>query len=157
MKSPQAQAAAQIRKMLKANNVPARVTSDGGSMTSSVNITLLDNPLPGTVKRVKEYAAQFQYGHFDGMNDIYEHSNSRDDIPQAKYVFVNTDYNDGFRQDVWTFVRGRLAGADELPESYNDAMTCDLQGNWVSNWVHRVLCGSVLEDFWTGQKVRVRA
>ncbi len=32
---------------------------------------------------------KYQYGHFDGMNDIYEDSNRRDDIPQTKFLFTD--------------------------------------------------------------------
>ena len=37
----------------------------------------------------EKIVSKYQYGHFDGMNDIYEYSNSREDIPQAKYIHVN--------------------------------------------------------------------
>jgi hypothetical protein len=39
-------------------------------------------------ERIQEIVKQFEYGHFDGMNDIYVYSNSRDDIPQVKFASV---------------------------------------------------------------------
>ena len=34
---------------------------------------------------------QFKYGKFDGMNDIYDNTNVREDIPQTKYLSINDD------------------------------------------------------------------
>jgi hypothetical protein len=34
---------------------------------------------------------KYQYGHFNGMEDIYEYSNNNDAIPQTKYLFVEPD------------------------------------------------------------------
>jgi hypothetical protein len=43
------------------------------------------------VQELKDYANQFEYGEFDGMTDCYNVTNSRDDIPQVKYLFVNDE------------------------------------------------------------------
>jgi len=150
MKSPQAQAAALIRKELKANNVPARVRSSTGSIT----VTLLDNPLPATVEKVKAAVGQYQYGHFDGMTDMYEYTNRRDDLPQVQYVFVYADYSEDFKQSVWAFVRQTMQGGEDAPESYLEGGNYNLQGEWGHSWVHRVLSGVELTGFWTAQKPR---
>lgn len=87
-KSTAANCATAIRTELK--NVFPRikfsVTSDNFSMGNSVDIRWTDGP---TSKEVKEFTSKYQYGHFNGMEDIYENTNSRDDIPQAKYVHEN--------------------------------------------------------------------
>ena len=36
---------------------------------------------------VDQSIRQFCYGHFDGMIDSYEYSNSRNDIPQVQFIF----------------------------------------------------------------------
>lgn len=97
-----AQAAAMIRAWLKAKGIPAKVTSKGYSMGSSIGVDVEDLR-PPVMQEVKAYAAQFQYGHFDGMQDMYEYSNSRKDIPQAKYVFVNNHLSEALRQKIWSF------------------------------------------------------
>jgi len=62
------------------------VTSSSFSMGNSVDISWQDGPAQKDVDALVE---KYQYGHFNGMEDIYEYSNSRQDIPQAKYVSVN--------------------------------------------------------------------
>jgi len=93
MATIQAETAKEIRKELKVNfpNVKFTVRSEGFSMGDAVNIRYEDGP---TTDKVEEIVNKFQYGHFDGMTDMYEFSNSRDDIPQVKYVMVNRDMSD---------------------------------------------------------------
>jgi len=45
--------------------------------------------------RAEDLVGKYQYGHFDGMTDYYEHSNSRSDIPQAKYVSLSWENQGG--------------------------------------------------------------
>lgn len=83
--SSHAGAAAAIKAELKAAfpSIKFSVTSDSFSMGNSVHISWEDGP---TTDKIKEISSKYQYGHFNGMEDIYENTNSRDDIPQAKYV-----------------------------------------------------------------------
>ncbi|MEE9302198.1 MAG: LPD29 domain-containing protein [Thiotrichaceae bacterium] len=157
MKYEHSQAAALIRKELKANGIPAKVRSESYSMGSSISVRLLNNPLPITVSKVTEAVAKYQYGHFNGMEDIYEHSNSREDIPQAKHVFVEADYTDDFKQLAWDHIRNLLQGGEEAAESYKEANSIQLQGEWAGTWVHRVLSGSDFPQFWSDHKQRIRA
>ena len=80
-----AQCAAAIRTELKTKfpNYKFSVTSDNFSMGSSVNISWTDGPTAGQVESVTR---KYQYGHFNGMEDIYEYSNNIEGLPQAKYV-----------------------------------------------------------------------
>lgn len=105
MKTPAAQAAALIRKELKAAfpNEPFRVRSRNFSMGDAVDIYIgayvgrgtfdqfnreFTEPTESMVK-AREIVGKYQYGRFDGMTDSYEYTNSRKDIPQAKYVHVH--------------------------------------------------------------------
>jgi hypothetical protein len=97
-----AKAASMIRNFLKAQGVPGKVRSEGYSMGSSVNV-YIEDVTPETSDKVEKYAKQFQYGHFDGMQDLYEYSNSRNDIPQAKFVFVNNKPSELMKQKIWLF------------------------------------------------------
>ncbi len=154
MKYPHSQAAALIRKELKKNGIPASVSSKSYSMGDSVNVLLTENPLPATVKKVEEFTAQYQYGHFDGMTDMYEISNNNNDIPQTKHLFVNTEYSDEFKQLAWDHVRATMHGGDDAPENVEEAYNYNLQGEWGSSWVHRVLAGVEFPAFWTAHKPR---
>lgn len=86
--SEHAQAAKAIRKELKLAfpTIKFSVTSECYSMGNSVRINWDNGP---TVEMVEAISGKYQYGKFNGMEDIYEHTNSRGDIPQAKFVFEN--------------------------------------------------------------------
>lgn len=62
------------------------VTSENFSMGNSVNVSWIDGP---TEKEIEAVIGKYEQGHFDGMTDMYEYSNSRDDIPQTKYLMLN--------------------------------------------------------------------
>lgn len=87
-KSTAANTAAAIRKELKDKfpQIKFTVTSDNFANGNSVRIGWIDGP---SSAMVEEITGKYQYGHFDGMTDMYENTNSREDIPQAKYVSTN--------------------------------------------------------------------
>lgn len=91
--SGHAAAAKAIREELK-KAFPAvkfSVVSESFSMGNSVHINWTDG---ATTKEVESITDKYQYGHFNGMEDIYENTNSRDDIPQAKYVSCSRSMSD---------------------------------------------------------------
>jgi hypothetical protein len=85
---------AQVNKLLKAKakqlNLNVTGHSKNFSMGCSVTIKVL-NGSDEALNQLKEYSYQFEYGKFDGMTDMYEITNNRDDIPQTKYLFINDD------------------------------------------------------------------
>jgi len=87
-KSTQAQAAQMIRADLKAAfpSVTFRVKSRGFSGGDAIDIDWTDGPNRAEVEAV---VGKYEYGSFDGMQDLYEYTNVRKDIPQAKYVQTN--------------------------------------------------------------------
>ena len=92
-----AQVAKLIRQDLKKTfpGTKFRVKSSNFSMGDSVDVYWEDGvPDELVKKRIKKY----QYGHFDGMQDLYEYSNTRDDIPQAKYVHTQRTMSEGARK-----------------------------------------------------------
>ena len=119
-KSEQAQVAAIIRKELRKNGIVAKVTSKSYSMGDSVNVNLTDLA-PWAVTAIQDFCAPYQQGHFNGMEDIYEYSNSRNDIPQTKFLMINNSFSDDVVQAAWTELRERLSGFEGSPELYQDA------------------------------------
>lgn len=97
--SSHAATAAAIKAELKAAfpNIKFSVTSDSFSGGDATRIRWTDGP---TVSEVENISAKYQYGHFDGMTDCYESSNSRDDIPQTKYVSESRSISEGLKQEV---------------------------------------------------------
>lgn len=83
-----AAAAKLIRRDLKMAfpTVAFAVRSRSYSGGDAVDVRWTDGP---TSEQVSGIVGQYQEGHFDGMIDLYEYSNRRDDIPQVKYVQVH--------------------------------------------------------------------
>jgi hypothetical protein len=74
-----------------------RVNSESFSGGSSVNIHWTDGP---TDEQVEKITGKYQYGHFDGMIDLYEISNKRDDIPQVRFVMEERSMSDQTRDQI---------------------------------------------------------
>ena len=150
--STHAAAAKMIRQHLKSIGVPGKVKASSYSMGSSVRVEVSDIT-PAVRKELQAFVDQFQYGHFDGMNDYYEISNSRDDIPQVKYTFLEVDYSDELGQKAYDFICNRFS-VGTLPASYKeitytDETTC---GSCIRNLVNWTLSGNKFEniskEFW---------
>lgn len=94
-----AQCAAFIRLELKSKfpDIKFRVQSESYSGGDSVRVSY-NNGVP--TKEIEAVVNKYQYGHFDGMNDIYEYSNSNDDIPQTKYLFVNREVSEENKEKI---------------------------------------------------------
>lgn len=86
-----AQAAAAIRKEMKALGIKGSVMSKGYAGGNSVSVIVSDPVSPELGEKFRKICAKYKRGHFDGMTDSYNYSNRREDIPQAMYVWV--DFN----------------------------------------------------------------
>ena len=117
LKSEVARCAAEIRKILKEKNIKASVRSEQFSLGNSVRVEIKEKVDPELYKALKEELAKYQYGHFNGMEDIYEYSNNRDDIPQTKFLSINYDWrlHDKAFQKLEEFVREKV----NLGDSHN--------------------------------------
>ena len=146
-KTHAALAAALIRKELKAAGIEAKkVTSENYSMGSNVNVTIID-ATPETKAKAETICKKYQAGHFDGMIDCYEYSNSRDDIPQAKFVFVRNEASPEMKQRIYDWLRGNWHDGEKLPALYDAGYNQYIDGVEVSAMVHRCFTGAI-ESFW---------
>lgn len=149
--SNQAQAAKLIRKELKAAfpGIKFSVTSKGFSMGDSVDIDWTDGP---TSKQVKEITDKYQYGHFNGMEDIYEYSNNRSDLPQSKYVMTQRTIS----KEIYEIMLNEWfawGGDFERIEGDNDRFIRDGQTRYVSQESHRFLNKLDLREPLTRERV----
>ena len=82
-----------VRKELKElfPAVKFSVRSETYSGGDSVNVSWFDEM---TTKTIEEVIKKYQYGHFDGMYDIYENSNCIDGLPQCKYIFARREISE---------------------------------------------------------------
>jgi hypothetical protein len=94
-----AQAAKLIRQTLKQYypSTTFAVHSSNFANGNAVDINWIDGP---TTREIDKLVSDFQQGHFDGMVDMYEYSNDRDDIPQAKYVQTQREMSEQVRGEI---------------------------------------------------------
>ena len=148
--SRHAGAAKMIRQYLKANGIAGSVRSKSYSMGSSINVDV-ENLLPAQYADLKAYANQFEYGHFDGMQDIYEMSNVRDDIPQVKFVFVNNRMSDELGEEIYQFIKGYYAGMEGAPNSFKEAHSFYNKNfnGYASHLVYKLFAGGYMQNqYW---------
>jgi hypothetical protein len=113
--SEPARAAKAIKAELKGifPDVKFSVKSQSFSMGSSVDIQWTDGP---TTSQVDEFTSKYQYGHFDGMNDMYENSNSRDDIPQTKFVSTSREISEDVRSILMADIEKVASGQNQYDQ-----------------------------------------
>ncbi|HSH50428.1 MAG TPA: LPD29 domain-containing protein [Bacteroidales bacterium] len=122
-KSIHAQCAAAIRKELKKEftGVKFSVISDSFAGGNSVDISWTDGP---TTKMVEKITKKYQYGHFDGMVDMYEYSNRREDIPQAKYVHTSRDISEKTKQEILEIIRKKYGIENKTENDWIEEHRC---------------------------------
>jgi hypothetical protein len=82
-----------IREELK-KEFPAvkfSVKSSNFAGGNSVHISWNEGP---TSREVDVFTNKYQYGSFDGMTDMYNYSNTREDLPQSKYVSTRREISE---------------------------------------------------------------
>jgi hypothetical protein len=125
MKTQQAQAAKAIRKDLKKAFPKTKfsVRSGSGANTSSVNVYWTDGPKEDGVTKI---TSKYQYGYFDGIQDLYEYSNIREDIPQAKFVFANRRMSQGTKKRLIKEHNVKYKGEAQIKdyEGFNKPFDC---------------------------------
>ncbi|MDH5184515.1 MAG: hypothetical protein OEX12_11565, partial [Gammaproteobacteria bacterium] len=147
--SEHAQVAKLCRQYCKSIGVKCKARSESYAGGDSVTVTIDDQP-PHIVAQITNECKQYQYGHFDGMNDIYEYSNTDKNIPQTKFLFIQSHYSDELRQKAWSFIRNRF-GVDQ-PEDYAEVnkynTITDNSPVAIQEEVFRTLNGSEKCEFW---------
>ena len=130
-----------IRKELKINFVETTfsVRSSSYSGGSSVHIEWTNGP---TSEEVNKIVWKYQYGHFDGMTDCYDITNSRADIPQVKYVQVRREVSEDIKQAIFEECRKRYSGWEHLTSL--DHSCPQLMSNWSAwtarDYIYRITC-----------------
>lgn len=144
-----------IRHELKQFTLPCtpRVTSDNFAGGNSVNVKLEDVD-PTTLSLIKQRLDKYEYGHFNGMEDIYEISNSRPDVPQVKFLSIDNHTSLAMRQRLYDAVRADHPQVTaELPATYsasNDYVR--IYEEYLCTWMHRYFTGAS-GDFWNTERL----
>ena len=145
MKSTQAKASKAIKAELKSTFPTTKfsVTSESFAGGNSVRISWTDGPQEKDVKSITD---KYQYGSFNGMEDIYEYNNKNEDLPQAKYVQVSRhisaqneakaidQINEDFGLNIQYIIEKSVSS--EFIRIVNDDYL-DNMGAWTSQFVYR--------------------
>ncbi len=157
MLSSQAQVAKACRQYMKSINVKASCTSESFAGGTAVDVEYNDQS-PTMHKQITTELSQYQVGSFDGMTDSYNYTNSRDDIPQTKYMHINNRFTDELKQKAWDCIRANYAEAKNLTATYSyEALNLEriAGGMHVDQFMFRFLNGSIdtelSEQFWASQ------
>jgi hypothetical protein len=122
-----AQAAKLIRQDLKkvfpSTKFEVRSSSFAGG--NSVDIRWNNGP---TDNQVDEVVGKYQYGSFDSMQDLYEHTNRRKDIPQVKFVQTSRTVEKEIYQFLFEKMKLHYSGWENL--EYVDEYDKDFQAQW---------------------------
>lgn len=150
-KTEAAQVAQLIRKDIKAAypGLAFTCTSQTYAGGNSVDVGMTDQT-PAIKQGVEAITAKYQEGKFNGMEDIYEYTNARTDIPQVKYLFVSNKMSPELKQQAYGEVKGYWAGAEEiLPATYEAGCNVYVPsaGAYASELVWRAFCRGELDSY----------
>ena len=154
--SEQAKAAKLIRAELKLafSGIEFSVRSKSYAGGDSVNIYWTNGP---TTFEVREISNKYQYGHFNGMEDIYNYR-ADNGLPTVSSIFVNNDHSDELKQSAWDHLRSIMAGFEDAPTDAKDAWNFySERGDGGSEWLNRVLSGRDFPEFNRARKQRIAA
>jgi len=159
--SDHAHAAKLIRAKLKQHNIKATVHAKSYAGGDSVRVRVFSEP-PWTIKAIKSFCNQFEMGHFNAMEDLYEYSNTNDNLPQVKFVFVHNEFSTDDHKQAFSYLCKHFAAYENftgtLDEHDNDRGMTD----WVSSEVWQVLNGSLDKrcngiKYWNKPQMRLTA
>lgn len=139
-KSNQAQVAKICKQYINSLGYPCAARSRSFSMGDSVDVSV-ENVPADILDKIHSELAKYEYGHFDGMTDMYELSNMRDDIPQTKYLHIGCTYTDDIKQKAWQWLRDSWQDAAEGPENFKDAHNYRLGNQWADQAIWQLLSG----------------
>jgi len=135
-----AKAAQAIRSELKKAfpEIKFRIRSSNYAGGDSVRIVWSNGP---TSDSVEEITKKYQYGHFDGMVDMYEYSNSREDIPQARFVFASREIT----TEAYAAKKAAIAKKFGIEDPADDTQWYKVFSRWPQEVIYRELQDQVLE------------
>jgi hypothetical protein len=130
--------AAQAAKLMRAElkkafpSVKFSVRSSNYAGGDSVHVNWTNGP---TRDAVTEITDKYQYGHFDGMIDLYEYSNNIEGLPQVKYVLEQRTISD----DVYEAKKAEIADEFGIEDATDENQWWACFSRWSNEVVYREL------------------
>lgn len=139
--STHAQAAKMIRQELKKAFplIKFTVTSSSYSGGTSIDVDWVDGPIRD---RVQEVIGKYQYGYFNGMEDIYETTNRIDGLPQVKFVMSRREISETIYNEVYEVYKKSHSGWEDITSlDQTSTKMLKMWGCWTPrNYIYRELC-----------------
>ena len=135
MKTESAIAAKSIKTELKKAfpEIVFSVKSKNYSMGDSVTISWENGP---TAEEVEKLVGRYQYGYFNGMEDIYEYNRDREETTgSTKYLHFDREISEDGRKAIAKSLC-ELNGVEFTPSAWNER----IHGEYLSTLVHRIMC-----------------
>lgn len=127
----------ELKKSFPSISFSVRSSSFAGG--NSVSIEWTNGPIYDEVNKI---VSKYQYGHFDGMQDLYEMTNCRNDLPQVKYVQVRREVSEDIKQAIFEECRKRYSGWEHLTSL--DHCCAELMKQWnawtARDYIYRITC-----------------
>ena len=118
--SNQALAAKEIRQWVKEQGFDGiQVLAESGAGYDAVQLNAED-VTPDVSRHVREHVKQYQYGKYNGMEDIYDITNRRADIPQVMFVMYRSTASEKMNARIWAWAKSNCEGLDDLPGQWDD-------------------------------------
>ncbi len=130
--------AAQAAKLMRAElkkafpNIKFSVRSSNFAGGDAVDVSWTNGPVRDTVT---EITGKYQYGHFDGMIDLYEYSNNIEGLPQAKFVHAQRTISDG----VYEATKAKIAKEFGIEDATDENQWWACFSRWSNEVVYREL------------------
>lgn len=155
--SAHAHVAKLCKEFCKSIGVKCSAKSDSYSMGNSVRVYVENQP-PEIIKKLNDELSQYQYGHFDGMTDMYECTNRNDNIPQIKYLFIENRFDDSMKDAAWEYIHAHFDDAAQYSAIRSEVPSnADVWGRWADQVIYQLLNGSLSDtacmEFWGRFKV----
>ncbi len=96
-----------------------KVTSSSFAGGNSVDTRWNNGP---TENQVYDLIGKYQYGSFDSMQDLYEHSNNRNDIPQVRFVQTCRDISKDLVQTIFECMKPKYEGWKDLNDMHENSL-----------------------------------
>lgn len=101
-----------IRSFMKKAGIDCTVRSSQFAGGDSVHVETEDLKYKTEKKLTELLEPFFSGGHFDGMNDIYEYDQGKDDRPTTKYFFYQNHLSDGLKKEIEDYLKNTISGID---------------------------------------------
>ncbi len=155
MKSAHAQVAALIKKELKKHGIKCTAKSKEFTGGDSVTVTVFDQSNE-TMEKINKFCKKFNGGRFCPFQDLYEYSNEKSDVPQTKYLFINNEYTEELKSEMYLFFKNYYQTWADFPATYNEGKRMKIRDRSNDTVQEFFYSTHARKTFWKAKRPRIR-